>query len=84
MLDHIEANTPRPDAAASGRELAERIDNALARLTVKHRTVFVMARYEGMPYDEIARVLRIPVGTVKSRMNKAVNILLREVREMAE
>ena len=40
-----------------------------------------MARYDGMPYEEIAQALRIPVGTVKSRMNKAVNVLLEATEE---
>lgn len=84
MLDSLEASTPGPREVAGRHELAERLERALGRLSLKHRSVFLMARYEGMPYEEIARALRIPVGTVKSRMNKAVDVLLREVKEAAE
>lgn len=65
-----------PDDAASARELADRMAQALAALSVKHRAVFLMAHQEGLSYAEIARTLRIPVGTVKSRMNKAVSQLM--------
>jgi len=45
--------------------------------------VFLMARYDGMSYEEIAESLRIPVGTVKSRMNTAVNALMDALEEPA-
>lgn len=66
----------RPDEAAIAREMALRMEEALAALSVKHRAVFLMAHQEGMPYGEIAKALRIPTGTVKSRMNTAVKQLM--------
>lgn len=65
-----------PDEAAVAEERSARMRLALAALNVKHRAVFLMAHQEGLSYAEIARALRIPVGTVKSRMNKAVSQLL--------
>lgn len=65
-----------PDAAAEGEERGRRMREALGALSVKHRAVFLMAHQEGLTYAEIARVLRIPAGTVKSRMNKAVSQLM--------
>lgn len=65
-----------PDEAAAANERAARMQAAVASLGVKHRAVFLMAHQEGLSYVEIARALRIPVGTVKSRMNKAVNTLM--------
>jgi len=81
LLDRLEAPTPNPSEVASATETAELLEAAIGRLPAKHRAVFLMAKYEGMPYDEIARTLGIPVGTVKSRMNKAVQFLLAELRE---
>ena len=83
LMDRLESPVPGPDAQAQGAELAERLESALVGLPVKHRAVFLMARYDRMPYDAIAKSLRIPVGTVKSRMNKAVHTLLAEIREAA-
>jgi len=80
-LDRMEAPTPNPSELASATETAELLEAAVEKLSPKHRSVFLMARYEGMPYDEIAGMLGIPVGTVKSRMNKAVQFLLSELQE---
>lgn len=60
---------------ASGGENAlvdrEAIRTALARLTQEHREVVLMHEIEGMTYDEIAVVLSVPAGTVKSRLHHA-------------
>lgn len=80
-LDRMEARIANPRELASATETAERLEAAIEKLSPKHRTVFLMARYQGMPYEEIAGTLGIPVGTVKSRMNKAVQFLLSELQE---
>lgn len=71
------------DGPARRAETQARLERALATLPVKHRTVFLMARYEDMPYEEIANALGIPVGTVKSRMNKAVKCLMKALDDEA-
>ena len=73
---NLPAGSTAPDEAAADAERAARMQQALAALNVKHRAVFLMAHQEGLAYAEIAKALRIPVGTVKSRMNKAVNTLM--------
>ncbi|MEM8885278.1 MAG: sigma-70 family RNA polymerase sigma factor [Planctomycetota bacterium] len=60
-----------PEAAASAGELETAIERAVLQLSDKLRAVFVLARYRGLPYAEIAEILEIPVGTVKSRMSLA-------------
>ncbi|HUW61387.1 MAG TPA: sigma-70 family RNA polymerase sigma factor [Candidatus Bathyarchaeia archaeon] len=79
--DTLAAPDPGPDRLAREAEAAERLENAVARLPVKQRAVFLMARYDGLSYDEISKILSIPVGTVKSRMNTAVNSLLAAIQE---
>ncbi len=56
------------------------MDNALARLSVKLREVVVLKFYSGLTQDEIAEVLKIPSGTVKSRLHLAL-AKLRQVLE---
>jgi len=80
-LNRMEAPIADPGELASATETAEILEAAIEKLSPKHRSVFLLARYEGMPYEEIARMLGIPVGTVKSRMNKAVQFLLSELQE---
>lgn len=75
-LAMVPSANPGPDESATAGERAKRMRQALAALNVKHRAVFLMAHQDGLSYAEIARALRIPVGTVKSRMNKAVSQLM--------
>ncbi|MHC4953942.1 MAG: RNA polymerase sigma factor [Planctomycetota bacterium] len=60
-----------PEAVASASETELAIEKAVAGLSDKLRAVFVLARYRSLPYAEIAEILEIPVGTVKSRMSLA-------------
>lgn len=60
---------PADRAAESehGRQLRE----AMGELKPEHQTVLVLRAVEDLPYDEIARVLNVPVGTVMSRLSRA-------------
>ena len=64
-----EPGPPTPDPAD---EIAGTIDvaRALARVPENFRIVLVLADIEDLPYDEISRVLEVPVGTVKSRVHR--------------
>jgi len=53
----------------------ERLRAALERLPEKQKTVVLLAYIEEMSYSEIAAVVGIPAGTVKSRMNRALKLL---------
>ena len=52
-------------------ELNHRIREALLELTPEHRTVILLREVEGLSYDEIADIMRIPKGTVMSRLHYA-------------
>ena len=60
-----------PDQVATAGELEGAIQHAVEGLSDKLRTVFVLARYQNLPYAQISEILEIPVGTVKSRMSLA-------------
>ena len=70
---------PRPsqEAHASGLELKARIQHALAQLSPELREAVVFRDLEDMDYKEIAQVLRIPEGTVKSRISRGRGELAR-------
>jgi len=69
------ADDAPPDALAAGHEQAEMVRTALGRLPDHYRSVVVLRHYEGLKFREIAQVLAIPEGTVKSRMAEALNRL---------
>ncbi len=51
-------------------ELKARVDDALRKLPEAFRTVVVLREMEGFSYDEIAEIVEVPVGTVKSRLTR--------------
>ena len=69
------ADDAPPDAIAAAHEQAEIVRTALGRLPDHYRSVVVLRHYEGLKFIEIADVLEIPEGTVKSRMAEALNRL---------
>ena len=56
-------------------EHRDELERAFRRLTVEQRTVLVFHHYLGLPLDEVAVRIGIPVGTVKSRMHHAKRAL---------
>jgi RNA polymerase sigma-70 factor (ECF subfamily) len=68
---------PAPDADVLGREQVELVHAALARLGAEHRQILVLREIEGCRYEQIAEILDVPVGTVRSRLFRA-RLLLRD------
>lgn len=68
-----EPEIPGPDAQLSEQERAQSVRDALAQLPPLYREVVVLRHYEGLKFREIAAVLEIPEGTVKSRMVEALD-----------
>lgn len=64
-----------PETAAQTGQLRDRIAKALDALQPRQREVFVLYHYTNLSYDEIAAVVGAPLGTVKSRMNSALEQL---------
>ena len=65
---------PAPDPSltvAEGEERTRQVERALRRLSEPLRAAVVLRYMEDMPYEEIADVLGISLGTVKSRLNRA-------------
>ncbi len=58
--------------------VVQQVREALARLEPQQREIVMLREYEGLSYDEIARVLEVPVGTVRSRLFRA-KMALREL-----
>jgi RNA polymerase sigma factor (sigma-70 family) len=67
-----------PQVAAEARELQQIVASALQELSEDHRAVVVLFDINGLSYEEIAEMLSVPLGTVKSRLNRA-RLALRQV-----
>jgi RNA polymerase sigma-70 factor, ECF subfamily len=82
-LPDLEPRERRPDVAA---EVVTRlsVEDALAALPAPQRVAVVLVDVQGWPVDEVAAVLEIPVGTVKSRCARGrirLGVLLGHLRE---
>ena len=62
---------PTPEAALQGVEQLRLLETALARLPTDQREVLLLREIEQLSYDEIALVLDVPLGTIKSRIARA-------------
>lgn len=71
VMNNSPDSAPGPEQRAEGRELHGTIAEALAALSPQDRTVVVMREVQGMPYDEIATALDLPLGTLKARLHRA-------------
>jgi RNA polymerase sigma-70 factor (ECF subfamily) len=61
----------RADERLLREERAVHVQRALGRLSDEHRTILVLREIEDCDYDEIAQILELPVGTVRSRLHRA-------------
>lgn len=64
-----------PESEAARREVNRRVQAALAVLPVDFRIAVVLRDLQGLSYEEVARILRVPIGTVRSRISRGREIL---------
>jgi RNA polymerase sigma-70 factor (ECF subfamily) len=77
----VAPETP-PDKSLVDRERSELVRSALMQLSEGYRTVLVLRHYENLKFREIAGVLDVPEGTVKSRMAEALTQMGRLLKPM--
>lgn len=63
--------------------IGDEVANALNSLPVDFRTVIILCDIEGFTYEEMAKILDIPIGTVRSRLHRARNLLKDKLRSYA-
>ena len=71
-----------PEDCVMSSSKADAVRKSLMKLDEKHRTVIIMKWYEGLKYEEIAKILDISVGTVKSRIFYALKQLEAELKPL--
>jgi RNA polymerase sigma-70 factor (ECF subfamily) len=71
-VDLLVSDVPGPLAELQGEERTAFMRNCIAKLPDTLRETLIMAYYQDMKYREIAEALKIPVGTVKSRLHAAL------------
>lgn len=61
----------KPGAALERTEDERRLNAAIAKLSAEHREVLLMKDIDGLKYEDIAEVLGVPIGTIRSRLHRA-------------
>ncbi|TAH21644.1 MAG: sigma-70 family RNA polymerase sigma factor [Cytophagales bacterium] len=64
--------------------IGDEVTNAINSLGVDFRTVIILCDLEGFTYEEMAKILDIPIGTVRSRLHRARSILKQKLSEYAQ
>ena len=72
FLDFLADDAPSPPAATGLEEQRERVRQVLEKMPDRLREALVLSYYHGFPYKEIADILGVPLGTVKSRLHAAI------------
>jgi len=80
VLEERTAQHARTDGLLAGREAGELLQVALQKLSPELREAVILRDLQEMEYREIARVLDVPEGTVKSRLNRGRAELARVLR----
>lgn len=62
------------------RELQEKLNEAMQKLSIKHRTVVTLFEIDGLGHEEIAEIMECSVGTVRSRLHYAKQLLQAELQ----
>lgn len=76
----IEDGNPTPDRMVEAGERNDLMNNAIQQLPEYQRIMVILYHTQNKSYDEIAQIMKLPIGTVKSRLNRA-RIALKEKLE---
>lgn len=76
--------TPDLRVESLSNMIGDEISNALNSLDVDFKTVIILCDLEGFKYEEMAKILDIPIGTVRSRLHRARNLLKEKLGDYAK
>jgi len=80
----LAGNEPTPHDMLRLRELKGRLETAVSQLPPEYRQLILLRHRQMCRYDEIARIARLPIGTVKNRIFRAREMLRADLRDVLE
>lgn len=81
LLDQLADPGSSSDRAACLGELQQKLNEAMQKLSIKHRTVVTLFEIDGLSHEEIAEITGTSVGTVRSRLHYAKQLLQAELQQ---
>ena len=79
----VESHEESPHDYVEHRELGGQIEEAIGALREEYRTVILLRHVEGYPYEEIAEIMDLPLGTVKTYLHRARGELRKSLAHLA-
>jgi RNA polymerase sigma-70 factor (ECF subfamily) len=77
-----ESRTETPEQYAQNRELGSEIESAMGTLRPEYRTAIVLCHVEGRAYEEIAEIMDVPLGTVKTYIHRGRKDLMQRLEHL--
>lgn len=71
-----------PEEFTASREVGAEIERAIGTLRAEYRTAIILCHVEGRPYDEIAEIMGVPLGTVKTFIHRGRNELKKQLAHL--
>jgi RNA polymerase sigma-70 factor (ECF subfamily) len=84
FLDEPLSDKPSPDKLCESKQMGYALRMSLKQLSEKLRTALILKEIEGLSYEEIAEILDISMGTVKSRISRAREELKKLMKNFRE
>lgn len=78
------ADDHTPEAEMMNREILQTVEAAVARLPEDLRRAITLREMEGLSYDEIAQIMDCPIGTVRSRIFRAREVIAKDLRPLLD
>jgi len=83
VAERLEGDLPSPERAVADAMFDSDVETALAALPAEFRAAVMLCDVEGMAYEEIAKVLDVKLGTVRSRIHRGRNLLRKALAHRA-
>jgi RNA polymerase sigma-70 factor (ECF subfamily) len=80
----IKDHSPGPESLAENNELKRMVKESINLLPEDYKIVIVLRDIQGFSYEEISRIIKCPIGTVKSRINRARRALKKILQKNGE
>lgn len=78
----VESRDETPEQFTANRELGSELEQAIATLRPEYRTAILLCHVEGRAYDEVAGIMDVPLGTVKTYVHRARRELMQRLEHL--
>ena len=84
LPDHVDPSDPSAEEAIESAAVRPEIEDALAQLSPDFRNAVILSDLEGLPLPDVAEILGVPIGTVKSRLFRGRRLLAKHLGNQNE